>query len=254
MRIKNKLFRVEGPQAVAQLLEFKPWLVQNLYLSEIAFENHPQILNLAQANSIKAQVVSAQVIAAMVKDQGKESLVNPQGVVAVCQIENIQLSQVLKDLPDGPLTLVICERIQDPGNAGVVIRTADAAGCEAAFFSEESVDILSPKVVRASVGSIFHLPIASQISLRELIISLKSLGISIIGTSPRASTNLFDWQMPKRTAWILGNEAQGISLETLKLCDEVVSIPIYGRAESLNIATAASLCLFEAARNRVANE
>lgn len=248
-RSKEGLFRVEGPQAVRSLVTAAPGSATAVYLTPSAAERHEDILAACEQHGIDVFEASDDVIAAMVREQGHQSVTNPQGVIAVAAQLDRPWRDILDSLdPTGPLTLVVCERLQDPGNAGVVVRTADAAGAHAVFFSEDSADPFAPKVVRSSAGSLFHVPIARRVPMTELLRELHARGISTAGTSPRGETSLFQWDPPARLAWLVGNEAQGLEAATLDACSARVSIPLYGNAESLNLATAATLCLFESAR------
>ena len=130
----------------------------------------------------------------------------------------------------------------------MVLRTADAAGASAVFFGEDSADVFAPKVVRASAGSVLSVPLARKVPVLDLLNALHERGIRIAATSPYGDSDLFAAPTAARTAWVFGNEAQGLEDTTMNACDSVVRIPLFGRAESLNLATAATLCLFESAR------
>lgn len=249
VRAKQNAFRVEGPQAVRSLLEAAADHAREVFLTAEADAAHPELAALARDAGVPCREVSDEVIDQMVREQGHRPVANPQGVVAVSDPVDRPWMEVLDSLPAaGPLSVVVCERLQDPGNAGLVLRTADAAGADAVFFGEDSVDIYLPKVVRASVGSLMHVSVARKVPVVPLIAELSRRGIRTAATSPRASTDLFEWSVPERLAWVVGNEARGLNEETLAACDEQVRIPLFGRAESLNLATAATLCLFESAR------
>ncbi|MDO5646218.1 MAG: RNA methyltransferase [Dermabacter sp.] len=249
VRAKQNAFRVEGPQAVRSLLEAAPAHALEVFLTSEADAAHPELSALAREAGAPRHEVSGEVIAHMVREQGHSSVANPQGVIAVARPVDRPWRQVLDALPaEGPLTVVVCERLQDPGNAGLVLRTADAAGADAVFFGEDSADIYSPKVVRSSVGSLMHVSVARKVPVGPLLAELSRRGIRTAATSPRAATDLFQWSVPERLAWVVGNEARGLTEDTLAACDERVRIPLFGRAESLNLATAATLCLFESAR------
>ena len=249
MRSKQGLFRLEGPQAVRALLEFSPEAARELFLTPDAATRHPELGHHARAAGIQPRSVSADVIEAMVREQGQRSIAHPQGVIATAAHIDRPWRALIDALPEtGPLTIVVCERLQDPGNAGLLLRTADAAGANAVFFSADSADPFAPKVVRASAGSLMSIPFARKVPLPDLIAHLHARAVTCAATSPHSSTDLFTWNVPERIAWIVGNEAAGLSDEALALADARVRIPLFGRAESLNLATAATLCLFESAR------
>ena len=258
VRLREGRFRVEGPQAVRALLEREArdraegrgGILDELYLTTKARDAHPELEQLAETVGARPRLVTPDVIEAMVREQGHQSVTNPQGAIAVARSVERNWRDLLDAQGTGPVTIVVCERLQDPGNAGLVMRTADASGAHAVFFSEGSVDPLAPKVVRASAGSLFHVPFARKVPMGELLDALRSRNIATAATSPRGAQNLFDWTPPERLAWLMGNEAHGLDEATLEAADTRVAIPIYGSAESLNLATATTLCLFESARAR----
>lgn len=258
VRQREGRFRVEGPQAVRALLERevreksegRSGILEELYLTDKARAAHPELEQLAARVSVRPRPATPEVIEAMVREQGHQSVAHPQGAIAVARSLELDWRDLLDDLGEGPCTIVVCERLQDPGNAGLIMRTADASGASAVFFSEGSADPLAPKVVRASAGSLFQVPFARKVPMDELLGELRTRGIATAATSPRGTQNLFAWAPPARLAWLMGNEAHGLSDDILEGADSRVAIPIFGNAESLNLATAATLCLFESARTR----
>jgi TrmH family RNA methyltransferase len=141
--------------------------------------------------------------------------------------------------------------VRDPGNAGTVLRTADAAGCGGVVFSSASVDPYNGKCVRASAGSLFHLPVVVGTSPAEVTAALRAAGLRILAADGRGRRGLDDLaaagDLAAPTAWLFGNEAWGLPGDLLDLADEAVAVPIYGRAESLNLAAAAAVCLYASA-------
>ena len=174
-------------------------------------------------------------------------LVTPQGVVAVARDLDVPLDEVLSE----DLSLVVvCAQVRDPGNAGTVIRCADAAGADAVILSSDSVEVYNPKTVRASVGSIFHLPVAVGAELEPLLERVHGAGMQVLAADIKGDDLLSARQrgmLAKPTAWLFGNEARGLSDEQLAMADAAITVPIYGHAESMNLATAASVCLYESA-------
>ena len=146
----------------------------------------------------------------------------------------------------------MCADIRDPGNAGAVIRCADAVGADAVILAGDSVDPLNPKAVRASAGSLFHLPIVIHREVGDVIADLRARGLQIFAADASGDLDIFDPAVDTAapTAWFFGNEAWGITDEVRPLADAVVAVPIYGRAESLNLATAAAVCLYATAWSR----
>lgn len=174
--------------------------------------------------------------------------VTPQGVVA----RSRQVARTLADLPGQIDLAVICHDMRDPGNAGAVIRCADAAGADVVVLSGSSVDPHNPKAVRASVGSVFHVPVVMHSDYSDVISVLKDRSVQILAADADADHGLFDDELDlqRATAWVMGNEAQGLPVQVRAACDAAVAVPIYGRAESLNLATAAAVCLYASAREQ----
>ncbi|HEV7949674.1 MAG TPA: RNA methyltransferase [Glaciihabitans sp.] len=240
-RLETGLFLLEGPQAVAEALTFRPELVVELYATPTALDRYTDIAQTAVDAGVDVEFVSEQVLESMA------DTVTPQGLVAVCH----QFPTSLKDiLADGPKLIAILEEVRDPGNAGTIIRAADAAGADAVILTGRSVDLYNPKVVRATTGSLFHLPVAVGIELESVIERVKSAGLTILAADIKGDDLLTarrDGALSGPTAWLFGNEARGLSTEHFALADRAVAVPIYGHAESMNLATAASVCLYESA-------
>jgi len=146
--------------------------------------------------------------------------------------------------------IAICADVRDPGNAGTVVRCADAAGADAVVFAGHSVDPYNPKTVRASVGSLFHLPIAVEPDPAAAVRAAQAAGLVVLAADGAGEIDLdeADDLLNRPTAWLFGNEAWGLPEELAALADHRVRIPIHGRAESLNLSTAAALCLYASAR------
>ena len=175
--------------------------------------------------------------------------VTPQGIVGLCRFLDSPFEEILRARPR---LVAVLANVRDPGNAGTVLRCADAAGADAVVFTDASVDPYNPKAVRASVGSLFHLPVATGVPVEEAVGGLKEAGARVLaadGAGERdLDAELDDGVLGAPTAWIFGNEAWGLPEATRALADEVVRVPIHGRAESLNLATAAAVCLYASAR------
>ena len=172
---------------------------------------------------------------------------SPQGILLVMKSVRFSLS----DFPaEGNPFFVVLDRIQDPGNVGTILRTADAAGCAGVIATEGTVDIFSDKVVRSSMGSIFHLPIATNVSGSELSAYFKAQKISCMATVlDETAQSHFAADYRKKAAVVFGNEGNGVSPEVLALSEHIF-IPMAGRTESLNVATSAAIILYEAFRQR----
>lgn len=173
--------------------------------------------------------------------------VAPQGVVGVCSFVDVPLHAVASDAR----LVAVCADVRDPGNAGVVIRCADAAGAAAVVLAGTSVDLYNGKCVRASAGSVFHLPVVTGVSVREVADWCRARGLRLLAADAGGGSlddEIASGRLAGPTAWLFGNEAHGLSSAAAAAADAAVGIPIYGRAESLNLATAAAVCLYASAR------
>jgi TrmH family RNA methyltransferase len=245
-RSQTGLFLLEGPQAVAEALTSRPELLVELYATPTALERFTDLGQAAVDAGVDVEFVTEQVLESMA------DTVTPQGVVAVCHQFPTSAKELLRATPDGPAPrlVAILEEVRDPGNAGTIIRAADAAGADGVILSGRSVDLYNPKVVRATTGSIFHLPIAVGVELDAVLERARAAGLQVLAADVKGEDLLDarrDGLLDRPTAWLFGNEARGLSDEQLARADRVVKVPIYGRAESMNLATAASVCLYESA-------
>ena len=238
-RSETGLFLLEGPQGLKEALN-RPRLIVELYATEDAVARYSDLFERAQAARIELQLVTEQVLKVMT------DTATPQGILAVCEQLHVSLEDVIAIKPQ---LIALLANIRDPGNAGTVLRAADAAGADAVIFSDNSVDVYNPKVVRSTTGSLFHLPVVIGASITETISTLQAAGLQAFAADGggRSLTELAPGTLAKPTVWVFGNEAWGFEPETLQAVDETVGLPIYGAAESLNLATAASVCLYESA-------
>ncbi|SDP07621.1 RNA methyltransferase, TrmH family [Pedococcus dokdonensis] len=243
VRLRTGRFLAEGPQSVREAVVHHPERVVDVYLTEQARSRHPDIVETALAAQLHLHDVTDEVLAAMCDTP------TPQGLAAVCTTVTADLDDVLATRPR---LLVLLTHVRDPGNAGTVIRGADAAGADAVLVSDASVDVHSPKVVRSTAGSLFHLPVVTGLPVDETVARLRAAGIRVLAADGVGETLLPDVDLGPAHAWVMGNEAWGLEPEVRDLCDEVVRVPIYGHAESLNLAMAATVCLYAsaAAHNR----
>ena len=240
-RSSTGLFLLEGTQGLRELLG-RPKLAVEVFATEDAMQRHSELFERSHAARIPVTEVSASVLKALSDTQ------TPQGIIAVCQQFDVSL-QALLDANQDLNLIAVLSNIRDPGNAGTILRAADAAGADAVIFTSESVDIYNPKVVRSTAGSLFHLPVAQGVELSLAITELRNRGLQIFAADATGTpvTDLGPERLAEPTAWLFGNEAWGFRPEQLALADQVVSLPIYGSAESLNLATAASVCLYASA-------
>lgn len=172
--------------------------------------------------------------------------VTPQGVLAVCKTLEISFSDV--ELNEKSL-IVVCENLQDPGNAGTIIRTADAAGAACVIMTKGCVDIYNPKVTRSVMSSLFSVKVIQNKNMDSVFGFLKNNSVkSVAGALTKNSVSLFDCDMTGKCAIFIGNEGNGLSEETIKRCDKTVTIPMLGNAESLNASCAAAVMMYEHVR------
>ena len=284
-RAKRGMFLVEGPQGMREALlrhARKP-LLDAVYVTEDFLAGSPEFEGLLEdllaaptpeGRRVFVRLVTAEVLAAMSDAQ------SPQGILGVAQIAAALGSDPLGEhsaadsAPDSadpghdaaPRLLAALARVQDPGNAGTLVRAADAAGAQAVIASAGSVDLFNPKTVRSTAGSLFHVGLTSGADLSETAARAKAAGLQVLAAHGRGSLDLDDLadaaardrasQAPLRegvdlrrpTLWLFGNEAQGLSPAELELADAAVAVPLYGAAESLNVGTAATVCLYASAR------
>ncbi len=173
--------------------------------------------------------------------------VSAQGVICVARIGQPSLEDLKGELS----VIVALDGIRDPGNAGTLIRTADAFGGDAVLLSNDTVELYNPKVIRSTMGSIFHLKIFDEIDLEKAILQLKKYGFKILGTTVKGGKVLEQLEVPGKICLLVGNETEGLKKKLLKLSDEIVQISTSGKAESLNVAVAGGILLYELARKRL---
>ncbi|MEO5746288.1 MAG: RNA methyltransferase [Terracoccus sp.] len=243
VRSRTGEFVAEGPQAVREAVTHRPDLVHDVYVTAEAAGRHPAIVQNALAHDVRVHEVSPEVLAAMVDSQA------PQGIAAVCRTLDVGLDAALAALSDLRPAALVCvlTNVRDPGNAGTVIRGADAAGADLVIVSDSSVDVYNAKVVRATAGSLWHLPICVGEPVSTILAALRSAGIRLLAADGAGATLLPDVDLSPSHAWVMGNEAWGLAADVREACDAVVQVPIYGRAESLNLAMAATICLYASA-------
>ena len=238
-REKAQIFLVEGPQAVREAIAKPDLLIEVFATAEAAsqnadlFDEVPAPVRLADADALGSL----------------SETVTPQGVVAVCRLVTVSLSAALGSAPR--LVAVLVDT-RDPGNAGTIIRCADAAGADAVILAGDSVDPHGGKCVRATAGSLFHLPIVTGVDAVEVIEAARQRGLTVLAADGGAETDVDEAAdtgvLAAPTAWLFGNEARGLPDVVVKSADQAVRVPIHGQAESLNLATATAICLYASAR------
>lgn len=238
-RRDSGLIVVEGPAAVGEAVSSGVG-VDELFVTAAARHRFGDMIDLCGNAGADVIEVSEAVMAALAETS------SPQGVVATCRWTPVSLA----DAFTAGKPSVILEGAADPGNAGTIIRTADAAGAGGLVLTEGSVDPSNGKCVRASAGSIFHLPIATGATLSQAIEQARSVGQTVVVATGDGEDDLGEWMSgrprDRSLCWIVGSEAHGVTDEARAAADARVRIPILGRAESLNVASAAAVCLYAA--------
>ncbi len=238
-------FLAEGAPAVTEAIgsaRENPGAILELFVTEAAAAKHVHLVRAAYAAGVQVSQVTERAAAAL------SDAVTPQGIVVRCAIPDTEPTALLAGSPQ---LLAVLVQTKDPGNAGTVIRLADAAGADGVILAGDAVDPFNPKAVRASAGSLFHLPVVRVTDPVALIRALAEAGLSVLATTGTATLDLdragADGILDLPTAWLFGSEAHGLPEDVVTRADESVRVPIYGRAESLNLATAAAICLYASA-------
>lgn len=245
-REKARAFLAEGAQAVGEALTAHAdgaLRVRELFATEQP--RNAEFLDRARAESVPVHLVTERAAASL------SETVTPQGLVVVCDLPDIELSAALADRPKLVAVLV---GVADPGNAGTVVRVADAVGAGAVLFAGDTVDAYNGKAVRASTGSLFHLPVARDRDVSAVLAACRAAGLRLVGADGYATGDLDTadrgGELAEPTAWVFGSEAHGLPEAVKSELDTTLRVPIYGRAESLNLATAAAVCLYASARSQ----
>ncbi len=231
-RTRAARFLAEGPNLVEAAL--RRGLVGEVFATEDALHRYGAMLDGAQVHVVTEKAAKA-----------LSDTVTPVGLVAVCSMPEGRLADVLAS---GPRLVLVAVGISEPGNAGTLIRLADAMGADAVVLAGHGVDPYNGKCLRASAGSIFSLPVLEVTDTAEVIAALQGIGVRVLATTLDGEVSLDDAELSTPTAWLFGPEAHGLSPEVAGSADARVSIPMHGAAESLNVAAAAAICLYQSAR------
>ncbi|MGH4011595.1 MAG: TrmH family RNA methyltransferase [Pseudonocardiaceae bacterium] len=230
-------FLVEGAQAVREAVRYGS--VQELFVTERAAARHPDLLGVP---GVQVSLITERAAA------GLSETATPQGIVAICAA----LGRPAADALRGTRLVAVLADVSDPGNAGTVIRVADAAGAGAVLFTGDTVDPHNGKCVRASTGSLFHLALGVEPDPQRAIAACRQAGLQVLATDVGTGRDLDDVvddaTLVAPTAWLFGSEAHGLDRALLAAADCAVAVPLHGRAESLNLAAAAAVCLYASAR------
>jgi TrmH family RNA methyltransferase len=234
-RERERAFLVEGAQVLVEAIESGRGL-------SALFHGDPsgELVRRAAQGGADTIHVSEEILERLALT------VTPQGFVGVAPFVDVPLEAV----PDRPSCVTLLHAVRDPGNAGTVMRSADAVGADAIVFTATSVDVYNEKTVRSSAGSLFHLPVVRGSETAQAIDALRSRGMRVLAMDAGGESDLYEQDLAHPVAFVFGNEAWGLPPEVAALADDVVRVPLSGRAESLNLAAAATVCLFEWERQR----
>ncbi|BAV58827.1 RNA methyltransferase [Endomicrobiia bacterium] len=230
LRDKNGLFFVEGKKQIYEIPKNRT--IKQIFISEKYKNDVTNFKNVIMLSNHLFSKLSATK--------------SPQGIMAIVEKKYYAVEDIIKNSG----LFILLENIQDPGNLGTIIRSADAFGAKAVFVSKGSADIYSDKTIRATMGSIFHLPIIDSINIKNTLNLMKNKKISVFAASLKGEKYLNDIKFPNKSAFVIGNEANGLRSETENSADTLVKIYMPGNTESLNAATAASIIMYEAAKSR----
>ena len=237
-RDEQNLFLIEGYRLCQEALQ-SDFKVETLLIhsDSLSPQNLNEITKLAQYQQVEIFEIQQSEVKRLAET------VNSQGVFCIVQQKKIELDTVLNK--DNQLIVIISEG-QDPGNVGTIIRTCDWFGITAIFLSKGTVELYNPKVIRSTMGSIFHLQIVEQVELDNLLPRLSQMGYHIFGTDVNGQYNYNQTNYPRPLALVIGNENKGINNNLFKYFDRTIKIPSYGKAESLNMAIATSIIISRA--------
>lgn len=236
-RDEHDSFVIEGEKLLREALDYKASISMVLLSQSFAESDGYNELSAYLKNSnIPLYYADDRTF----KDAGETD--TPQGVIAVAEKIEFSLDNIMGV---DELCIVLLHEVRDPGNAGTIIRTADACGLDAVLLSKGSVDLYNGKTIRSTMGSLFHIPVIQNLNTVDTILKLKDSKVTIIGADPHSSTNCIELPSYKRSAIIIGNESQGIGSDIRAVLDQNARIPMPGRAESLNAGIAASIMMYE---------
>jgi TrmH family RNA methyltransferase len=240
-REKKGIYFIEGSKFVAEALKENTDILY-IIMSDmfLAGQGKEELADIIEKSSIRCYGVPESLFGSISDTR------TPQGILAVLRLQR----QALKEAVPGKGMLVVMDNVRDPGNMGTIIRTADAAGCAGVIVTEGCVDVFNPKVLRSTMGSIFHIPVYHCGSVEEALKKVKESGFLICSSHLEGATDIFDVDLTGNVALVIGSEAGGVSESAVRNADLLVRIPMAGRAESLNVSVAAGIMMFEAVRQK----
>ena len=232
VRRREARFLAEGPNLVEAAL--RRGLVSEVFATESASSRFGAMLTAAPVHLVTERAAKA-----------LSETVTPVGLVAVCSVPEIALADIIAD---DPRLLAVAVEISEPGNAGTLIRIADAMGADAVVLAGHSVDPYNGKCMRASAGSIFSIPVVTEPNAAQAVTALGEAGLQVLATTVDGEVSLDEADLSAPTAWLFGSEAHGLATDLTAKATHRVRIPMPGNAESLNVASAAAICLYQSAR------
>lgn len=239
-RDRQGLFVVEGPKMFGEAPRER---ISRVYLAQSAAAQMREQYGEKLAG-IPCETVSDEVFTKMSDTK------TPQGILCLVQQQNYNIEEILRKKNKKQMLFIILEDIQDPGNLGTVFRTAEAAGADGVIMSSKTADIHNPKTIRSTMGSVYRVPFFYVESISSIIKKLREEGVSVYAAHLGGTAAYDDCDYQKSTAFLIGNEANGLREETAACADTLIRIPMEGKVESLNAAVASSILLFEAFRQR----
>jgi len=237
-RDKHDSFIIEGEKFVDSIphkLEIESYVLSQTMYSKVDIEKY--------SSRAKTYVIKDSIFKSI------SDTIEPQGIFAICKKVKYALSDVLDT--SRPLFILMIEESSDPGNLGTIIRTAESAGACGVLVSENSVDLYNKKVLRATAGAIFHIPIVENVDLIDACKIFKSHGVEIVATHLKGAISPYDINLQKDCAVVVGNESRGVSDKLIENIDHIVKIPMIGDSESLNVSVASGILLYEVVRQRL---
>lgn len=239
-RFKKKLFFIEGIRIIEDAINSNENINYILYSEKLFDVQNGEELFYNIKNKYETYKIDHNLFKEISDTE------NPQGILAVVSMKNNKIEDMFKD----KTFIVILDRLQDPGNMGAIIRSADALGATGIIVSKGSVDVYNPKVLRSTMGSLFHIPIVQMEDTKEVILNLKNNNIKILATTLDEARYCYDVNLKEDIAIVIGNEGNGLEQEICNLSDENIIIPMDGKSESLNVAMASSIIMYEVLRQR----
>ncbi|MCX4307590.1 MAG: RNA methyltransferase [Acetatifactor sp.] len=239
-RDRQGLFVVEGGKMFG---EAPAGRIKRVYIAKSA-ETEIYEQYGSKLSGLSCETVSDEVFAKI------SDTVTPQGILCLVRQQHYNIEEMLQDIEKKHVLFILLEDIQDPGNLGTIFRTAEAAGADGVIMSSRTADIYNPKTIRSTMGAVYRLPFFYTENLSSVISRLQESGVCVYAAHLRAEADYDDCDYQKSTAFLIGNESNGLREETASCAEKRISIPMEGRAESLNAAVASSVLMYEAYRQR----